>query len=107
MILPLSGSNQIVDVTASDIRVTIKRRKTTFLSSDALLQQPSKVEVWGKIEKLSICGSECGEINGNYVLEKNAPLFFEQSDYIVSARSMKGIPLHFEHADKYIRELPV
>ena len=104
MILPLSGSNQIVDVTASDIRVTIKRRKTTSLSSDALLQQPSKVEVWGKIEKLSICGSECGEINGNYVLEKNAPLFFEQSDYIVSARSMKGIPLHFEHADKYIRE---
>ena len=64
MILPLSGSNQIVDVTASDIRVTIRRRKTTSLSSDALLQQPSKVEVWGKIEKLSICGSECGEING-------------------------------------------
>lgn len=52
MILPLSGSNQIVDVTASDIRVTIKRRKTTSLSSDALLQQPSKVEIWGKIEKL-------------------------------------------------------
>lgn len=104
MILPLSGSNQIVDVTTSDIRVTIKRRKTTSLSSDALLQQPSKVEVWGKIEKLSICGSECGEINGNYVLEKTAPMFFEQSDYIVSARSIKGIPLHFEHADKYIRE---
>ena len=64
MILPLSGSNQIVDVTASDIRVTIKRRKTTSLSSDALLQQPSKVEVWGKIEKLSlIVQEELGTIN--------------------------------------------
>ena len=27
MILPLSGSNQIIDVVASDIRVTVKRRK--------------------------------------------------------------------------------
>lgn len=105
MILPLSGSNQIIDVTASDIHVTIKRRKTSSLSSDTLLQQSSKVEIWGKIEKLSICGSECIPTNENYVLEETAPLFFEQSDYIVSARSVKGVPLHFEHTDKYIREM--
>ena len=104
MIIPLSGSKQIVDVTASGIRVTIKRRKITSLSSDALLQQSSKVEVWGKIEKLSICGTECVAVNGNYAFEETAPLFFEQSDYIVTARSMQGAPLHFEHADKYIRE---
>ena len=34
MILPLSGSNQIIDVVASDIRVTVKRRKEPSLSSD-------------------------------------------------------------------------
>lgn len=104
MISPLSGSNQIVDVTASDIRVTIKRRKTTSLSSDALLQQPSKLEVWGEVEKLSICGNECAVAKENYIFEETPPLFFEQSDYIVSARSIKNVPLHFEHADKYIRE---
>ena len=104
MILPLSGSNQIVDVTASEIRVTIKRRKTTSLSSDALLQQSSKVEVWGELERLSIGGNECILENSNYAFEETSPLFFEQSDYIVTARSMKGAPLHFDHADKYIRE---
>lgn len=104
MILPLSGSNQIVDVTASEIRVTIKRRKTTSLSSDALLQQSSKVEVWGELERLSIGGNECILENSNYAFEETSPLFFEQSDYIVTARSMKGVPLHFDHADKYIRE---
>lgn len=36
MILPLSGSNQIIDVVASDIRVTVKRRKEPSLSSDTL-----------------------------------------------------------------------
>lgn len=104
MIIPLSGSNQIVDVTASGIRVTIKRRKTTSLSSDVLLQQSSKVEVWGKIEKLSIGGNECVLISRNYAFEETTPLFFEQSDYIVNARSMKGVPLHFEHTYKHIRE---
>ena len=47
MILPLSGSNRIIEVTASDIKVTIKRRKTASLFSDALLGQKSKVEIWG------------------------------------------------------------
>lgn len=104
MILPLSGSNQIVDVTASEIRVTIKRRKTTSLSSDALLQQSSKVEVWGELERLCIDGNECNLENSSYAFEETLPLFFEQSDYIVTARSMKGTLLHFDHADKYIRE---
>lgn len=104
MILPLSGSNQIVDVTASNMRVTIKRRKMTSLSSDALLQQPSKLEVWGRVEKLRIGGNECVIPEENYIVEQTVPLFFEQSDYIVSARSLKNVPLHFEHADKLIRE---
>jgi len=104
MILPLSGSNRIVEVTASDIKVTIKRRKTTSLFSDALLGQKSKVEVWGNIEKLIVCGCECTPINKNYSQEETVPLFFEQEDYIISALSLKGEPLHFEHADKYIRE---
>ncbi|WP_031548880.1 DUF2357 domain-containing protein [Oribacterium sp. FC2011] len=105
MISPRSGSNQIIDVTASDIRVTIKRRKISSLSSDTLLEQSSKMEVWGKIEKLSIGGNDCcGSINGDYIFQETTPLFFEQSDYIVTARSINGTPLHFEHADKYIRE---
>lgn len=104
MILPLSGSNRIVEVTASDIKVTIKRRKTTSLFSDALLQQKSKVEVWGNIEKLIVCGCECIPINENYSQEETVPLFFEQEDYIISALSLKSEPLYFEHADKYIRE---
>lgn len=104
MILPLSGSNRIIEVTASDIKVTIKRRKTTSLFSDALLQQKSKVEVWGNMEKLIVCGCECTPINKNYSQEETVPLFFEQEDYIISALSLRGEPLHFEHADKYIRE---
>ena len=104
MILPLSGSNRIVEVTASDIRVTIKRRKTTYLFSDVLLQQKSKVEIWGEIDKLIVCGCECTPVNENYAFEQTAPLFFEQMDYIISARSIKGVPIHFEHVDKYIRE---
>lgn len=104
MILPLSGSNHIVDVTASDIRVTIKRRKAASLSSDAFFNQPSRLEIWGKVEKLCICDSECMCADKDYVIEETAPLFFEQSDYIVSARSLKGASLHFDHADKHIRE---
>ena len=104
MILPLSGSNQIIDVVASDIRVTVKRRKEPSLSSDALSQQQSKIEIWGKIEKLNIAGNECGISGENYALEETEPLFFEQSDYIVSAKSLKNKPLYFEHADKHIRE---
>lgn len=90
MILPLSGSNQIIDVVASDIRVTVKRRKEPSLSSDALSQQQSKIEIWGKIEKLNIAGNECGVSGENYALEETEPLFFEQSDYIVSAKSLKN-----------------
>ena len=104
MILPLSGSNQIVDVTASNIRVTIKRRKETSLSSDAFLNQDSKIEVWGKLSKLSVCGNECEDIGKDYICEETAPLFFEQSDYIVSAKSIVGNALHFDHSDKHIRE---
>ncbi len=104
MILPLSGSNQIIDVVASDIRVTVKRRKEPSLSSDALSQQQSKIEIWGKIEKLNIAGNECGVSGENYALEETEPLFFEQSDYIVSAKSLKNKPLYFEHANKHIRE---
>ena len=33
MILPLSGSNQIIDVVASDIRVTVKRRNADSILS--------------------------------------------------------------------------
>ena len=104
MILPLSGSNRIIEVTASDIKVTIKRRKTTSLFSDALLGQKSKVEIWGNIEKLIVCGCECTPINKNYSQEETVPLFFEQEDYIISALSLKGEPIHFDHVDKYIRE---
>ena len=104
MILPLSGSNQIIDVVASDIRVTVKRRKEPSLSSDTLSQQQSKIEIWGKIEKLNIAGNECGVSGENYALEETEPLFFEQSDYIVSAKSLKNKPLYFEHAYKHIRE---
>ena len=104
MILPLSGSNRIVEVTASDIKVTIKRRKTTSLFPDSLLGQKSKVEIWGNIEKLILCGCECTPINENYSQEETVPLFFEQEDYIISALSLKGEPVHFEHVDKYIRE---
>jgi hypothetical protein len=46
MILLISGSNRIIEVTASDIKVTIKKRKTTSLFSDALLGQKSKMEIW-------------------------------------------------------------
>ena len=104
MIIPLSGSNRIVEVTASDIKVTIKRRKTTSLFPDSLLGQKSKVEIWGNIEKLILCGCECTPINENYSQEETVPLFFEQEDYIISALSLKGEPVHFEHVDKYIRE---
>ncbi len=104
MILPLSGSNRIIEVTASDIKVTIKRRKTASLLSDALLGQKSKVEIWGNIEKLILCGCECTPINENYSQEETVPIFFEQEDYIVSALSLKGEPIYFDHVDKYIRE---
>ena len=104
MILPLSGCNQIVDVTASGIRVTIKRRKEASLTSDALKEQPSKIEVWGHIEKLVVGGYDCSASGEDYVKEETAPLFFEQSDYIVNAKSLVGVPMHFEHADKHIRE---
>ena len=104
MILPLSGCNQIVDVTASRIRVTIKRRKETSLTSDALLQQSSKIEIWGKADHLSIEGNNCEVNNSDYIREETAPLFFEQSDYILNAKSLVGSPLHFDHSDKHIRE---
>jgi predicted component of viral defense system (DUF524 family) len=104
MILPLSGSNQIIDLVASNIRVTIKRRKDTSLSSDALLKQPSKIEVWGSIDSLSICGDDCESKGKDYILEETAPLFFEQSDYLISARTLAGKNLYFDHSDKYIRE---
>lgn len=82
MILPLSGSNQIIDVVASDIRVTVKRRKEPSLSSDTLSQQQSKIEIWGKIEKLNIAGNECGVSGENYALEETEPLFL--SNRIIS-----------------------
>lgn len=104
MILPLSGSNQIVDVTASNIRVTIKRRKETSLSSDALLNQASKIETWGKLSRLCVCNNECEVTGKDYTCEETAPLFFEQSDYLISAKSIVGNALHFDHADKHIRE---
>lgn len=104
MILPLSGSNQIVDITASSIRVSIKRRKETSLSSEALLNQTSKIEVWGKLSKLCVCGSECEVTGKDYAREETSPLFFEQSDYIVSAKSIEGNALHFDHAEKHVRE---
>ena len=104
MILPLSGSNQIVDVTASNIRVTIKRRKETSLSSDILLNQASRIEVWGKLSELVICDNECEAAGKDYNCEETTPLFFEQSDYIISAKSTLGNALFFDHADKHIRE---
>ncbi len=105
MILPLTGSNQLVDITASNIHVSIKRRKPTPLSSDALLKQDSKLEIWGRIESLHIGGNSCDDSCGNdYVCKETAPLFFEQSDYIISAKSLLQVPLFFDHADKGIRE---
>lgn len=104
MILPLSGSNQIVDVIASDIQVRIKRRKDSSLFSDALLQQDSKIEVWGKTEKLFLGEVDCSPSGEDHICIITIPLFFEQSDYIVSAKSLIGAPLFFDHADKGIRE---
>ena len=105
MILPLIGCNQIVDVRTGDICVTIKRRKEPSLTSDALLQQQSKFEVWGKIKSLTIGNQECSEACGkDYAIEDVAPLFFEQSDYIINARSLSGNALFFDHADKNVRE---
>ena len=105
MILPPSGSNQIVDLIASSIHVKIRRRKETPLSSDALLMQKSKIEIWGNITKLDIDGNVCGDVLGsNYALKETAPLFFEQSDYIIYAKSLLGTPLHFDHSEKFIRE---
>ena len=105
MILPLTGCNQIVDVSTDNIRVTIKRRKEPSLSSNDFLKQPSKLEIWGCIKELTIGGNQCCEIEGEYyVREDVAPLFFEHSDYIINARSLKGNPLRFDHADKNIRD---
>ena len=104
MISPRSGSNQILDVAASNIYVTIKRRKKEVFFSDNILQQPSKIEIWGNIEKLSVCGVSCEISENDYIREEVSPLFFEQSDYIVSAKSLVGASLYFDHSDKHIRE---
>lgn len=105
MILPLIGCNQIVDVSTDSIHATIKRRKEPSLTSGAFLQQSSKLEVWGKLKTLSIGGNECSDILGkDYFAEEVTPLFFEQCDYIITAKSLKGNVLHFDHADKSIRE---
>lgn len=105
MILPLTGCNQIVDVSTDAIRVTIKRRKEPSLTSDALKEQNSKLEIWGDISALSIGGVVCDDAIGEaYVNAEVPPMFFEQSDYIINARSITGNPLYFDHADKNVRE---
>ncbi|MDE6567451.1 MAG: restriction endonuclease-like protein [Lachnospiraceae bacterium] len=105
MTLPPIGCNQIVDVSTENIRVTIKRRKKPSLTSDALLQQESKLEIWGDIKQLKIGNEICDDsIGADYTHISVAPLFFEQSDYIVNARALNGSTLHFEHADKNVRE---
>lgn len=105
MILPLTGCNQIVDVSTDSIRVTIKRRKEPSLTSDALKEQNSKVEIWGTITSLSIGGVVCDDaVGATYIKEDVYPLFFEQSDYIINARSINGNALFFDHADKNVRE---
>lgn len=104
MISPRSGSNQILDVAASDIYLTIRRRKEESLCSDSILLEPSKIEIWGNVEKLSICGVSCKVSGNDYICEKVSPLFFEQADYIVSAKSLVGASLYFDHSDKHIRD---
>lgn len=105
MILLPTGCNEIIDVSTDNIRVTIKRRKTPALTSDVLLSQKSKLEVWGGIRELKIGNEICGDCYEiNYASVDVAPLFFEQSDYLVNACSLNGCPLRFEHSDKNIRE---
>lgn len=105
MILLHSGCNQIVDVKTDNIYLTIKRRKMPSLASDVLLRQKSKIEVWGRLKELKVVGELCDVgANTDYACIDVAPLFFEQSDYIVNAKTMNGSPLHFDHANKAVRE---
>lgn len=105
MISPHSGYDQIVIIKTDNIYLTIKRRKKTFLVSDALLQQSSKLEIWGNLTELSVEGERIDlHENSDYVRVDVEPLFFEQSDYIVNAKTLNGSPLHFDHANKTVRD---
>lgn len=105
MILPPIGCNRIADIKTNNIHLTIRRRKSPSLTSDALLQQKSKLEVWGSLKELKVGVELCeGIVNTDYARIDVAPLFFEQSDYIVNARTLDGSALYFDHNDKRIRE---
>ena len=106
MILPRSGSNQIVSIKTNNIYLTIKRRKETSLASDALKQQKSKLEIWGNIIDLKVEDEIIDSLDNNtdYIKIETAPLFFEQSDYLINAKTLNGCPLYFDHANKGIRE---
>ena len=105
MISPHSGHNQIIIIKTDNIYLTIKRRKKNSLVSDALLQQSSKLEIWGNLTELTVEGERMDlHENSDYVRVDVAPLFFEQSDYIVNAKTLNGSLLHFDHANKTVRD---
>lgn len=105
MVLHHSGCDRIIDIKTDNIYLTIKRRKKPSLVSDALLQQESKLEIWGNLTDLKIEGEPFDLVaNSDYARLDVIPLFFEQSDYIINAKTMNGSPLYFDHANKRVRE---
>ena len=80
MISPHTGYDQIIDVSTNAIRVKIKKRKDPILTSDLLLSQLSKIDMWGPIVSLAIC-EEAIKIpdKNDYISEPVQPLFLNNA----------------------------
>lgn len=69
------------------------------------MKQSSKLEIWGKLTDLIIEGKEYNLTeHADYISADVPPLFFEQADYIINAKTLNGSDLFFDHANKIVRE---
>ena len=105
MISPHIGSDKLLEIKTNAFHVVIKRRKAPSLSSDIISKQKSTLEICGDIREVKINDELRNDsLNKSYFKVDIAPLFFEQSDYIVNVKSLNGEPVRFEHPDKRIKE---
>jgi len=100
--------SKILEVNTDSVNIVIKG-KSSVLIPDAIVpdQRISTVEIAGEgIVSIRICGEKIAPDKGFTGMHKIAivPLFFEQSDYQISARSVDGSDISIWNENRNIRD---
>lgn len=100
--------SKILEVNTDSVSIVIKGKSAVAIPKSIVPDQRiSTVEIAGSsIVGIKVCGEEIAPDNGFIGAQKIAvtPLFFEQSDYQISARSEDGLDISIWHENRNIRD---